>query len=115
MRINRREAMVFGASSLAALGIGAPAIAAGKVPAHGEVRGYEDLQVLARALSTAPFEPPRKLPERFAKLSHDEYMAMRLAKGGKFWSDTDLPFRIAPFHGGLISNKSTARVKSQPP
>jgi periplasmic glucans biosynthesis protein len=114
MRINRREAMAFGASSLAVLGIGAPAIAQGKVPAHGEVRGYEDLQVLARALSTAPFEPPRKLPERFARLSHDEYMAMRLAKGGKFWSDTDLPFRIAPFHGGWLFTRAVDLFEIKP-
>ncbi|MDF1793715.1 MAG: glucan biosynthesis protein [Thalassobaculaceae bacterium] len=104
MQIDRRHLLVSGAAIFAAM---APwrdvrAEAGGLRERMGQVGSFEGLEALAREVAKTSFEPPARVPKRFVQLSHDQYQAIRLAEGGKFWSETDLPFRVAPFHNGWI-------------
>lgn len=104
MKIDRRHLLALGAASLTATFPlrGAWAQDGGLRDRMGQVGSFEALQALAQEVAKTPFEAPDRVPGRFTDLNHDEYMSIRLAEGAKVWSDTDLPFRMAPFHTGWL-------------
>ena len=104
MKIDRRHLLALGVSSLAAtLPLrGVWGQEGGLQERMGRVGSFEALQALAQEVAKTPFEAPERVPGRFTDLNHDQYMSIRLAEGGKVWADTDLPFRMAPFHTGWL-------------
>lgn len=104
MQFDRRHFLALSASTLAVLvPLGnVRAEAGGLRERMGQVGSFEGLEALARDVAKTPFEAPVRVPKRFVQLNHDKYRAIRLAGDRALWSDTDLPFRMAPFHAGWL-------------
>src|SRR5690348_6462033 len=58
---------------------------------------------LARELAAKPYKPPSAaLPDSFAKLTYDQYRAIRFDPGHALWRGKGLPFEVQFFHRGFI-------------
>jgi glucans biosynthesis protein len=58
---------------------------------------------LARELAKSPFKAPKAaLPDPFANLTYDQYVAIHPQPGAAVWSGDNVGFAIEPLHRGLI-------------
>ncbi|THD46153.1 MAG: glucans biosynthesis protein [Bradyrhizobium sp.] len=63
----------------------------------------DSLLDMARELAKAPFKAPdSNLPDPFAKLTAEQYLAIRPAPNTAVWSDDKTGFEIEPLHRGFI-------------
>jgi glucans biosynthesis protein len=57
----------------------------------------------ARQLAKTPFKAPKAtLPEPFANLTYDQYVAIRARPGSALWSGDNVGFALEPLHRGFI-------------
>jgi periplasmic glucans biosynthesis protein len=57
----------------------------------------------ARQLAKTPFKAPKSaLPEPFATLTYDQYVAIRGRPGAALWSGDNVGFAVEPLHRGFI-------------
>lgn len=93
----------------------AGALAAGLAPRRGVRAADPDaapfdaqtVRSMARALGAAAFQPPdTKLPDALARLSYDDYRAIRFDPAQSLWRGAGLPFEAQFFHrGSLYANR----------
>jgi glucans biosynthesis protein len=58
---------------------------------------------MARQLAKAPFKAPKgALPDPFANLTYDQYVAIRAKPGSAIWSGDNVGFALEPLHRGFI-------------
>ncbi len=58
---------------------------------------------MARQLAKSPFKPPKTaLPDPFANLTYDQYVAIHAQPGSAAWSGDNVGFAVEPLHRGLI-------------
>jgi glucans biosynthesis protein len=58
---------------------------------------------IARQLAKAPFKAPKSsLPDPFANLTYDQYVAIRSRPGSALWSADNVGFALEPLHRGFI-------------
>lgn len=63
----------------------------------------QTVRKLARALAEAAYRAPdAKLPDALAKLSYDDYRAIRFDPGQSLWRGRGLPFEVQLFHRGAL-------------
>jgi len=63
----------------------------------------QTVRKLARVLAEAPFQAPdTKLPDALAKLSYDDYRAIRFDTAQSLWRGRGLPFEAQFFHRGSL-------------
>ena len=75
------------------------ALGDGKTFAQGAVKD------LARALAGQPFRaPPTDLPEPFANLNYEKYVAIQMRAGERIWAAQDRGFMIEPLVRGFVFN-----------
>lgn len=115
--MNRREALKLGAGLPAVFALarklawamdafGAEALS--QIPI-GETTPFTEEMVIeqARALSKAPFEPPKDtIPSAFKALSYDQYRAIRFKKDLALWKGANLRFTAEFFSAGYIYETS---------
>jgi glucans biosynthesis protein len=58
---------------------------------------------MARALAKAPFKAPKDtLPDPFANLTYEQYVAIRSRQGSALWTTDNVGFAVEPLHRGFI-------------
>jgi periplasmic glucans biosynthesis protein len=58
---------------------------------------------MARQLAKAPFKAPKpSLPDPFANLTYDQYVAIRSQPGSALWSGDNVGFALEPLHRGFV-------------
>jgi glucans biosynthesis protein len=58
---------------------------------------------MARALAKAPFKAPKDtLPDPFANLTYDQYVAIHSRQGSALWTTDNVGFAVEPLHRGFI-------------
>ena len=58
---------------------------------------------MARQLAKSPFKAPKSaLPDPFANLTYDQYVAIRAKPGSALWSGDNVGFALEPLHRGFI-------------
>lgn len=103
MGITRRDALAGFLFSLTAVAGGRAAQAQSPAPVaetYTAVRSYADVRALAERIARQDFQPPQRVPERFAKLDYEGYYAIRTNRAARLWSGGNAPFEVALFHAG---------------
>jgi glucans biosynthesis protein len=91
-----------GAASRLAGGV---AVAQAATPQLGAPAPFasDDVVEMARQLARAPFKAPKAtLPDPFANLTYDQYVAIRSKPGSALWSGDNVGFALEPLHRGFI-------------
>jgi periplasmic glucans biosynthesis protein len=81
------------------------AFAAAPLPSGKPIGTFENMTVreIARDLAAKPYKPAdTTLPEPYAKLSYDQYRAIRFDPAKSLWEGSGNPFRVQLFHRGFI-------------
>jgi len=81
------------------------AAAAAPPPLPDEPSGFDGSTVrgIARELAAKPYQAPdATLPEGYAKLSYDQYRAIRFDPGQALWRGAGVPFEVQLFHRGFL-------------
>ncbi len=93
--------------AIVGLGASASAVVAQSAP-QSPVPAMPDFSdslvtTMARELAKKPFvAPSTDLPAPFAKLSYDQYVAIRQKPGSAIWANENLGFALEPLHRGFI-------------
>ena len=99
--IKRRNFLKVALGGVAAA-CGPRAGAAQTVPAEGPFDPAA-IPEMARALAKKPYKAPAAdLPDTFASLAYDPYVAIKLKAGGAIWTDEPTGFVLEPLHRGFI-------------
>src|SRR5262245_60323841 len=100
--MQRRALIGASAFALAGLPLLQSRFAAAAAAADAQAFDYAWLKGHARQLAGRPFSPrPLVVPPALAKLSWDQWQAIRFRPERALWADESLPFRIQFFHLGL--------------
>jgi glucans biosynthesis protein len=89
-----------GAALASALGAADAVAADAPTPMPFAPEGVLDL---ARQLAKSPFKAPKNtLPDPFANLTYDQYVAIRSKPGSALWNNDNVGFALEPLHRGFI-------------
>jgi glucans biosynthesis protein len=92
-----------GLGSATAGGVGAAGAATAAAPDAALPFAPDNVVEMARQLAKSPFKAPKSaLPDPFANLTYDQYVAIRAQPGSALWSGDNVGFAIEPLHRGFI-------------
>jgi glucans biosynthesis protein len=80
-------------------------VAAAAIPSLGPPAPFaaENVVEMARQLAKSPFKAPKTtLPDPFANLTYDQYVAIRSRPDSALWSADNVGFALEPLHRGFI-------------
>jgi periplasmic glucans biosynthesis protein len=81
---------------------GAGAVEAVVAPAPAPFSA-DQVVAMARELAKTPFKAPKNtLPDPFANLTYDQYVAIRSRPGSALWTQDNVGFALEPLHRGFI-------------
>ncbi len=92
-----------GAGSALTAALGASGAAAAPVTAPPVPFAADGVLEMARQLAKSPFKAPKNtLPDPFADMTYDQYVAIRAKPGSALWSSDNVGFALEPLHRGFI-------------
>jgi glucans biosynthesis protein len=78
------------------------AVAADAAPAPPPFAA-DQVVAMARELAKSPFKAPKNtLPDPFANLTYEQYVAIRARPGSALWSGDNVGFALEPLHRGFV-------------
>src|SRR5471032_1722335 len=95
--------LVFAGAVAGAASSGVEAAAAADAPPPPAPFASGNVLDMARELAKSPFKAPKDaLPDPFANLTYEQYVAIRSRQASALWTTDNVGFALEPLHRGFI-------------